>query len=288
MYRIKNLFLSVGAAKSGTTWIYRQLHNHPELWTLPVKEIHYLFSVSNDGFDRLHYNHKYNELLAFVRHSKGLPIDELRKKMHWYMTRYLDGQQNDQWFCNLYADNLEHKICVDFSNSTALINEQDWSRVSALADNVKLLYTLREPVQRLWSHVNFHMQFVGKQDEMKAWSEKNYIDFANNKFVMSDGLYAENIQRILTVFPQKDLKIKFYEDMKQKPAHFINDIEEFLNIAQRKYDKGSIFRRINPTLNKSEVPDYFVEKFAPYAQEQAKRLEDLGLIVPKSWKKCYK
>eukprot|EP00493_Phyllostaurus_siculus_P000433 UN00435 len=35
---IDNLFLSVGAMKAGTTWLYEQLKNHPEIHFTPEKE----------------------------------------------------------------------------------------------------------------------------------------------------------------------------------------------------------------------------------------------------------
>jgi len=38
---INNLFLSVGAMKAGTTWLYKQLQYHPEIYFTPEKEIHY-------------------------------------------------------------------------------------------------------------------------------------------------------------------------------------------------------------------------------------------------------
>lgn len=38
---IENLFLSVGAMKVGTTWLYGQLKDHPDIHFTPEKEIHY-------------------------------------------------------------------------------------------------------------------------------------------------------------------------------------------------------------------------------------------------------
>ena len=39
----ENLFLSAGAMKAGTTWLYRVLERHPELYFTPEKEIHYFY-----------------------------------------------------------------------------------------------------------------------------------------------------------------------------------------------------------------------------------------------------
>ena len=34
-------FLCIGAQKAGTTWLYDNLKDHPEVWLAPVKEIFY-------------------------------------------------------------------------------------------------------------------------------------------------------------------------------------------------------------------------------------------------------
>lgn len=34
-------FIGIGAPKAGTTWLYYQLKDHPDLWLPPVKELHY-------------------------------------------------------------------------------------------------------------------------------------------------------------------------------------------------------------------------------------------------------
>jgi hypothetical protein len=39
-------FLCVGAQKGGTSWLYRQLERHPDFWMPPVKEFHYLNSLT--------------------------------------------------------------------------------------------------------------------------------------------------------------------------------------------------------------------------------------------------
>ena len=33
-------FIGIGAQKAGTTWLYHNLRNHPQIW-IPRKEVHY-------------------------------------------------------------------------------------------------------------------------------------------------------------------------------------------------------------------------------------------------------
>ena len=45
----KNLptFLGIGAQKAGTTWLYKKLVQHPEIWIPPKKELHFFDNSSH-------------------------------------------------------------------------------------------------------------------------------------------------------------------------------------------------------------------------------------------------
>jgi hypothetical protein len=43
-------FLGIGAQKAGTTWLYRNLKNHPGIW-IPQQELHYFDRKRGNGFD---------------------------------------------------------------------------------------------------------------------------------------------------------------------------------------------------------------------------------------------
>jgi hypothetical protein len=50
-------FLIVGAQRAGTSWTNRHLRRHPQIWTPPIKELHY-FDVQR----RRGYFHRYMRL----------------------------------------------------------------------------------------------------------------------------------------------------------------------------------------------------------------------------------
>ena len=45
-------FLVIGAAKTGTTSLYRYLKSHPQIYLTPIKEPRYCFSRQSSGFHR--------------------------------------------------------------------------------------------------------------------------------------------------------------------------------------------------------------------------------------------
>ena len=46
------LLFCVGAAKSGTTWLYRYLHDHPECHLRSIKELHFFDTIDFDDYDQ--------------------------------------------------------------------------------------------------------------------------------------------------------------------------------------------------------------------------------------------
>ena len=46
------LLFGIGAAKAGTTWLYRYLAAHPEVRLPAVKELHYFDTCETGKFDR--------------------------------------------------------------------------------------------------------------------------------------------------------------------------------------------------------------------------------------------
>ena len=41
MEKVYPTFLGIGAHKAGTSWLYKQLCKHHEIWMPPVKELHF-------------------------------------------------------------------------------------------------------------------------------------------------------------------------------------------------------------------------------------------------------
>jgi hypothetical protein len=68
---IEKLFLSVGAMKAGTTWLYDKLKQHPDIHFSPQKEVHFLS----------HYYGHTNSLLPVKRQRRArIAMQAIRAK----------------------------------------------------------------------------------------------------------------------------------------------------------------------------------------------------------------
>jgi len=160
MKLFQGLFLSIGAMKGGTSWLYEMLCAHPDLNTTPVKEVHYFwqkhstFSLLSDQQRRDTAGHHLKLIL-----QAPAPVDS-RALFAWF-ERYLSAPVDDAWFAGLFPERAQRKYCTEFSNMSAKPKPEAWTHIRSTTERLRIVYSIRSPVQRMWSHARFHAQVVG-------------------------------------------------------------------------------------------------------------------------------
>ncbi len=186
-------FIGVGAQKSGTSWVYACLYEHPEICA-PVKEIHFFsrprFEKGKDWYE----NHFRN-------------CDQTKKKGE-FSTSYL------------------------YSEVTAL-------RIQEMYPDAKLIAILRNPGDRALSQY---------RNAIKAGEIKEDISFelyrAQEKSVINQGKYFEQLVRYIELFPPEQLLVLVYEDIKKDPKAFMQNIYRFLEIDDT-FEASALYKEVN-------------------------------------------
>ena len=122
------------------------------------------------------------------------------------------------------------KYNCDFSNLTCHLKEEHWKDLKSKINQVKVIYILRDPLKRLWSHVKFHHEFIGQRPEFSDWSRSQFEDFINKDFIISNGSYSKNIKQLRKCLNQNEFKIFFFEDLVKNSKESLFELEEFLGI----------------------------------------------------------
>ncbi len=276
------LFLSVGAMKAGTTWIYTLLDRHPELFFTFEKEIHYFYArYVNDHplQDHRRLENARNRYINFA--SNNFPVANARRRLRW-AANYLDSPVDDLWYKNLFVYMQNQKYACDFSNLYALLPEDAWRHVSAKARELKVMYTLRDPAKRLWSHVKFHLQVINKSELLETWTPEEIYDFAKKPFMWENAEYGRALRTMKAVVADENLHVCFYEDIRTEPAEFLKKIEDFLRVENIEYPEDLIKRRVNESLPRP-MPDFFPDLFKDDFERIAQELKDEGLSLPDTW-----
>lgn len=275
---IENLFLSVGAMKSGTTWLYEQLRTHPDIFFTPEKEVHYFANVVGIENQLSHRNRLLKLRGELSRYVKGNPkyIEQNMHRIQWYLDYAKPKHINDLWYINLFAQRTSEKYCADFSNLYCQMGDEGWQNVYRVANNVKVVYTLRDPLSRLWSHYKFHMKWVGKEREVIDAGFDNFKNVLSQKWFWANAEYAKNYQSIARNNKSADICILYFEDVHERPGEALNKVVEFLGLPHHKVSKTDMERKVNPTQEFS-MP-YKWRKYAMGSLEkEIKILNELGL-----------
>lgn len=278
-----NLFISAGAMKAGTTWLYTVLHEHPELFFTCEKEIHYFYA----RYVRANLLSEERRLeLAKTRYIDTIDpannnIDRVRLNLHW-VSSYLNKPVDDYWYANLFAAQRKETYGCDFSNLYALLPTEAWQHIDANTDKLRVLYTLRDPIKRLWSHLKFHLQLIGKIDLLDSWTPEDHKAFMKKPFMWDNAEYGEILRRMKKGLPEDTVKTIFFEDTRDNPRAVLKEIENFLDIKPHVYRDTILDKQVNKSISRP-MPDFFPDLFKEDIKRICFELEDDGLVLPKSW-----
>jgi len=204
-YKSGPQFIIVGAAKSGTTSIFKYLNQHPEIFIPAIKE---------------------------CRFFSQLP----RNQRGWGAERFPNGGiREPRQYLELYEKNRE-QTCGDVSNDYLYYYHPSIENIKKLlGDKVKIIIILRNPVDRAYSNFLHHVREGWEQGSFekalefeKARCEQKWAWPYHYKQV---GLYYRQVKAYLENF--KDVRVYLFEDLNHNLRQLMQDIFLFLKVDSR-------------------------------------------------------
>lgn len=268
--------------KAGTTWLFAMLDRHPDIYFTDEKEIHYFAHVHGIE-NRLALPKRIQRFQKFAAglRDKQYNARWVRARLDWF-ARWLNEPINDDWYANLFKRKKDQKYVADFCNLNALLDDEGWAHVRSVAGEVKILYILRDPLQRLWSHVKFHAQFTGKADALANFSPAEFEAAARAPYMWRNSEYGQVVSRLKRHFKEDELKLAFFEDIHADPIKWLRDLETFLDVRPGTYDAAKLGKRINTSME-IDMPEFFPQLFAEDFRRIHRELQSQGLEPPSNW-----
>ena len=141
-----------------------------------------------------------------------------------YFTVHFD--QGEQWYTRHYSDYAGERVVGDTTPSYAGF---DWSR-RRLADfnpDAKILITLRNPIDRAFSHY-FHMK-------QKRGYPKRFQEVLENKadlfqWLIAMGFYGHHLTDLFRYFAREQVCVMSYDLLVSDPRTFCRQVFDFLEI----------------------------------------------------------
>lgn len=255
---LNNLLLCVGAQKSGTTWLYAQLENHPEISFSDVKEIHYFNTIHNgslllssrkvEHLKRLITNNRGALERYFTNLSRGKEVDQGIKK--------LLSPVDDAWYINTFPKNNK-KYAADFSPEYALLPKEGFDNVKRVSANQKIIFLMRDPVSRTKSAIQYYFQTQGI--DASTVSSEMIHNVASKDFIFNLSAYDKTVRMLKSEFHSSQVKFMFFEHIMKDKKKALDEICEFLEIATMNVEAEKADERVNSS-KQIEFPAGFDEQ----------------------------
>ena len=201
-------FIVIGAAKSGTTALYQNLRQHPEIYVSPVKEPRFFAFEPGD--------------LQF-----GGPGDaELHRSTVVDLADY-----------QALFQEARSELAVGEASPVYLCAPKAAARMQALVPQAKLIAILRHPVERAYSHY-LHLIRDGVEpltdfaQALAAEAARIHDNWEYRWRYKELGFYRAQVARYFEHFEPQQVKIYLYEEFDTQPQRVLQDIYRFLGVSE--------------------------------------------------------
>lgn len=269
-------FLCIGAQKAGTTWLYQNLRQHPQIWLPPIKEIHY--------FDR----GRRPEILSLVSRNRSLRLREYRQlkqmKRHllqqpeawrWYWD-FLVRSRNPEWYENLFRPN-HHQLSGDITPRYATLPREQVGEIYRLMPNAKIIYLLRNPISRAWSAAAMYFQNVeGKT--LDQVSDTTIMDVLDRPARAIHAEYLDHLNAWESYFPRDQFFVGFFEQIQEQPVELWQSICRFLSVEDSLSHIPEMFhRKVNARTYPAPSPALeakLADRYRPHIDQLHRRFKN--------------
>ncbi|WP_238705106.1 sulfotransferase [Parasedimentitalea marina] len=269
--------------KAGTTWLYSVLNRHPELHFSLEKEIHYFYHkyVDTTFLNEPKRLANAKDRYMFRFNPEKANVDRVRENLHW-VSSYLNRPVDDFWFRNLFHMRPHQTWACEFSNLNAHLPPEAWGQIAAQCDNLRVLYTMRDPVKRLWSHTKFHLQMTGRTDKLETWGPREFEKFMRQPHIWDNAEYGRVLRNLKPQLPAENVKVIFYEDIHADQRGMLKGIEDFLGVEHFNYPQKQLDARPTEGVKRS-MPEFFTELVAKDVDRIKTEIRAEGYQIPDSW-----
>jgi len=216
-------FLCIGVQKSATTWLDSNLRRIPALWLPPMKELQYFSQLYNPRTKIWAPGQRRARMEpALERYRKNTPPAEWDDRYLALLTDIMEGQLSDEWYGRIFGHAPPDKLCGEVTPDYAVMPRQGIDHVFALAPEVRIILSLRDPIERCWSQIRM---FTRKR---KITELSDLERLANHQQLVARTNYPAIIGRWRTLVPEERFHVFFMDEVAADPARVLEEVCRFL------------------------------------------------------------
>ncbi len=263
----RTFLLGVGAHKAGTTWLHYYLDHHPQVYMSPIKEMHFFgcrFEPEN-AWPYTRFRRRLRERKAQTG-GKGRTFAALRARLRMggdmkAYRRFFRWRVQDQ------------RAFGEITPAYALLDTKELEFIRSRFETVRVIFLMRNPVDRLWSHMRFSEDF-DTIDDLEA-----RLDTILTKPAYSERVdYARTIQNLQQVFAPEEVHFEFYENLFSGTA-----VERLCHFIGIDFQPANYKKRLNVSTKLPLSPLLRPKVVADLRDQYEFVLNRFGDAVPQKW-----
>lgn len=223
-------FICIGAQKAGTTWLHHQMTKHPQIWLPPVKELH-VFD-RDDTKRYIHYIFQRSARGSFVRH---LVLRTLASRDALWLMKYVFSDRKSVSFYPSLFNPKSQQICGEATPAYGRLGLERVKRIAAQMPDCKIIYLIRNPVERAWSQINMS----GRRRRAQTISSDQDLSPVKRDKMIKNSSSHTTLKYWESAFGSEQIFVGFFEQIKDNPEALLSSIYSFLSIDPSLVDQSS-------------------------------------------------
>ena len=226
-------FLIIGAAKSGTSALYRYMKQHPDIYMSPIKETHF-FSYKDSP-----------------PNTRG-PGDTINRAITDFDT-----------YKSLFAG-VTNELAIGEASPTYIYNMRAPLLIKQILPEARLITILRQPADRAFSA--FMHVIRDKREPEKDFSkaleleqERINQNWGPIWHYEKGGYYFDQLSRYYNLFDRQQIRVYLHDEFSANPKLVLQDIFRFLGVDDQYIPDVSMKANVSG-IQKSETADWMMER----------------------------
>lgn len=150
-----------------------------------------------------------------------------RDEVFWDL-KYYAGAPDDGWYSSLFEPGRD-KVKGEITPAYSTLGRDDVARVYDLLPEAKIIFLMRNPIERAWSQLVMRLDKAGKRGVGSARHRRLQRNFEKEGYRARTD-YLRTLENWSRFYPEERIFVGFLEDIHFYPERLLRDVYEFLGV----------------------------------------------------------
>jgi hypothetical protein len=250
-------FLIAGPQRTGSTWIYTQIEDHPQIQLTHPKEVYFFNLLRKTD----HPQHWTDDLCEYLKQFEV--SDTIRA------TREETCQR-------LFGCSFDPRARGDATASYAAgIDDARMAEILRLCPDLRVIITVRNPIERAWSHVKLIVERKHGRGQVAEEPPEQIEKMLQWDYNAACGYYTQMHDRWSKRLQQGHLFFRAFDEISSQPREFLLDVLRFLEVDDDpRFLRREAMAGSNATRSPSRIPARFAGLLREMYLDEIERLRE--------------